>query len=326
MTKVNLEGALAALRAADSFLLTTHTGPDGDAVGSVLGLYHFLRSLGKDNITCACQDPVPRVYRWMPGADEIRSGKDIKGPYDLVVIIDVAQFARIGDIAEAIAPGQEVLILDHHREEEPDGTAHFIDYTYSSASEIVLELFDQADIPMTRSAAECIYVGLTTDTGGFRYGNTNARSHTFAARLIEAGVDVSDISARVFDTLSVPKLELLKRVLGRITVSESGLYAYAHLNDEDMSAASASPEDADGLINYIRNIEGVRVGMFFRELEPNLVKVSLRSRGEFNSAETLKSFGGGGHAGAAGATLDMSFPEARDAIVDAVRSGLGEGA
>ena len=326
MAKVDLEGALAALRAADSFLITTHTGPDGDAVGSVLGLYHFLRSLGKENITCACQDPVPRIYRWMPGADEIGNRETIVGAYDLVVIMDVAQFERIGDIAEAIAPGQEALILDHHREEQPDGTATFIDPTYSAASEIVMELFELAKLPMTRAAAECIYVGLTTDTGGFRYGNTNARSHIFAARLIEAGVDVSDISARVFDTLSVPKLELLKRVLDRITVSESGLYAYAHLEQGDMSAANAAPEDADGLINYIRNIEGVRVGIFFRELDSGSIKVSLRSRGEFNSAEILKSFGGGGHAGAAGATLAMSYAEAGDASVSAVRAGLGAGA
>jgi len=323
MGRINLRDLVEECRKADSFLITSHTGPDGDSVGSMLAMRHFLNALGKTDVTCASHDPVPRVYDWLPGAEEIVDADTMRGAYDLVVVLDVAQRDRIGSVGTRLSPDQRILVLDHHREEEPFGTVNFIDHTYASTSEIIVELFEAAGLEISREAADCAYVGLTTDTGSFKYANTDARAHRTAARLLEAGVDVSDISSRIFDVMSLAKSDLLRRVLERMQVSECARYAWSHVTEQDLVEAEAKSEDVDGLVNFVRNLEGIEVGMLFRELGPERVKVSMRSRGKLKASEVLKPFGGGGHAGAAGATLHLGLENGRAAVLGAVEEALG---
>ena len=322
MSAIELPAVLDELRLHESFLITSHVNPDGDAIGSMLALRHLLKDLGKSPVTMASNDPVPEVYSWLPLAGDIVSPEAISGAFDLAVIIDVGQRDRIGNVSEKLTDGQRVLVLDHHLEESPCGTVNFVDPTYAAAAEIVAELYAEAGLPLSKDAAECIYIGLTTDTGGFRFANTNPRTHRIAASLLEAGVEVAPISDRVFDTISRPKFHLLKTALGRMEIGEHGSYAFSYITKEDMEAASAKNEDLDGIVNFSRNIDGVEVGILFRELGPAKVKVSLRSKGTFNSAAVLKEFGGGGHKGAAGATLDLPFDEARDAILKSIKTNL----
>ena len=288
----------------------------------MLSLYHLLKGMGKESILCTCQDPVPRRYEWLPGAEGVVSEEAISGPYDLVVITDVAQVERTGTIAAHIEADQEILVLDHHLDEAPGGTWHFVDPSYSSASEIIIGLYEASGVSITVEAAECAYVGLTTDTGGFRFSNTNVRAHQSSIALIEAGVDVGEISSRVFEVISVPKSKLLRVLLDRLDISACGRFAHSTLTEADMASAGAAGEDVDGLVNFARNIEGVQVGVLFRKLDANKVKVSVRSLGEFNSAALLNGFGGGGHAGAAGAELKMDLQSAQRAILDGVRERL----
>ena len=320
--RITLEEACAKLKSSDSFLLTSHTSPDGDAIGSLLGCYHFLNDIGKENVVCAMHDTVPPIYNWLPGTQKIVHPAAVTGEFDLVVILDVAGLPRIGGVHELISAEQTILVLDHHLEENPCGTYNYIDATHSSASEIVLDLYEIANIPVSENAAECIYTGLVADTGGFRYGNTNAESHRHAGILIAAGADPSSISSRVFDDMSMAKFDLLKRILGRMVLGAGGRFAYSYLLESDLQEADATSDDIDGLVNFARNIEGVIVGALFREMPGNRTKVSMRSRGEFNSSACLKAFGGGGHAGAAGATLDMPIKVGRDAIIHAVEAAI----
>ena len=324
MKKVDLAAAVETLRAADSFLLTTHADPDGDALGSMLGLRLFLQALGKKKITCVCHDPVPKTYTWLPGADSIRRPADIQSApsADLSVITDVAQYERIGDAASPIQSSGDVLVLDHHLEENPCGNICFIDPSYASASEIIADLFDIANIPLSRDSAECTYVGLTTDTGGFRYANTNPASHRRAAKMVEAGIDVFEISSLCFDSISVGKFLLLRRVLDNMVIEEGGLVAHTSLSRAEIDTTNSAPEDVNGLVNFARNIEGTQIGILFREVDSETVKISMRSHGQVNSANVLKTLGGGGHAGAAGATLKMSLDGARNAVLAEVNKAL----
>ena len=310
------------MQGASSFTLTTHINPDGDAIGSLLALEHFLRALGKDDIVCVCADPVPRIYEWLPGADRIRTPAQLGTIGELLIVIDVAQFARVGAVAAKIPEGHPVLVLDHHLEDTPSGTLHYIHPEYAASAEIVADLFEAAGLPISREAAECAYVGLTTDTGGFRYANTNVRAHERAARLIATGLDVADISRRCFDVMSIAKFELLRHVLDRTSFAEDGRVAWSYLDEADLALATASHEDTNGLVNFTRNIEGVDVGILFRQSAPSEVKLSMRAKKGINAAQVLKPFGGGGHAGAAGATLAMDLETARVAILDAVHAGL----
>ncbi len=322
VNRINLEGAIAAMRAASSFTLTTHINPDGDAIGSLLALEHFLGAIGKRDIDCVCHDPVPRIYEWLPGAERIKTPAQLGTVGELVIVIDVAQFSRIGSVAGKIPPGHPVLVLDHHLEDSPSGTLHYIDPGYAAAAEIVVDLYEAAGVPMSREAAECAYVGLTTDTGGFRYANTNARAHERAARLLKVGIDVAEISGRCFDVISTAKLDLLRHVLDRMVMEEEGRVAWSYLDEADLLLAAASHEDTSGLVNFARNIEGVDIGILLRQAGPNEVKLSMRSRKGINSAQLLKPLGGGGHAGAAGATLKMDLNAARAAVLDAVHAEL----
>lgn len=310
----DFSGVLAELEAADRFVLTTHTGPDGDAIGSMLGLRHLLEALGKTDVMCVCHDPVPRPCAWLPGADAVGRPDGLIDA-DLVVILDVAQWDRIGDAASCAPADARVLVLDHHLEEHPCGDCFFIDASYAAAGEIVAELFIAAGLPFTYEAAACLYVAQTTDTGGYRFSNTTPRSHRIAAALLETGLDVFEINYRVSDELSPAKAELLTRVLERRRSAAGGKAAYSELYAADAAEVGARDEDYNQLVNYMRNLQGVHVGILFRELDAATTKISFRSHGAFNSAAFLQRLGGGGHAAAAGATVNRPLAETRALVL-----------
>ena len=327
MNRIDLGEVVARLKNADDVLITTHTGPDGDAIGSVLGLRQLALALGQRRVSVTCHDAVPEIYRWLPGSEAIVTPDAIEESSGLGVIVDVAELDRIGDAARPMKNCGSLMVLDHHLVEDPAGDAHYIDPGYAAASEIVIDLFEAAKLPMPRDAAECLYVGIATDTGGFRFGNTNAKAHRRAAVLLDAGIDVAAISNRIFDSLSLAKCELLQRALSRLKIVDPGTLAYTYLTMEDMHAAKARGEDIEGIVNYARNLEGVRVGILFREVENgSKTKVSMRSGNGFNSAEILRAFGGGGHEGAAGATLEAPREEVMKSIVNAVKESLAKAA
>lgn len=311
----DLAVVLDILRRGSSLLLTTHVNPDGDAIGSMLALRCLLTDMGKERITCAMEDPVPRMYQWLPGAERIVGKAGVTGPYDVAVILDAARRSRIGSIAECIGEGTTLAALDHHLDEGPAEGVTFLDPTRSSVGEIIVELFDLATLPISPQAALCAYVALATDTGGFRFSNTSARSHRVAARLLETGIDVADVSERVLDSLSFSKLQLIARVLERLRLSESGRVAYSEVTAQDMQELGAQAEDLDGVVNLPRNLEGVRLAVLLREVDANTTKANFRARRGVNCANLARRFGGGGHAAAAGATLAMPLHVARTAVL-----------
>jgi len=322
MTSGTFEEAMEEIQQAESFILSTHVHPDGDALGTMLGCAHFLRALGKTDIRCVIQDPIPNMYLWLPGVEWIEVGDFEPGNADLFIVVDVAQLERIGTAAGAMKPNQRILVLDHHLEEAPCGDVNVMRTDLASASEVIVGLFEHTELPISKDAAECMYVGITTDTGGFRYANTTAETHRHAKLLLESGVEVTSVSSKVFETLTRSKLELLRLVLGRMVVGGEGAYAYSYLTLSDLEDCQANPEDVEGLVNFPRNLEGVRVGALFREIPNDQTKVSLRSQTTFNSAHCLQAFGGGGHAGAAGATLDMPLKVALDAVSHGIQNQL----
>lgn len=316
MQGVGLDAIVDEFRCADSFLLTTHANPDGDAVGSLLGINHFLRALGKTRVICVIDDPVPSVYQSLPGADTIIGCDGEKPEYDVAVLIDVATFDRVGKAAEWIDKGKRVVVLDHHLEQDPEGSIGYIDSSYAAVGEIVVELFEAAGLPLTLEAAHCAYVAQITDTGGYRYSNTNARSHVLAAKMQATGLDIAPICSEVFDLVSAPKFELLRRVLQRMEFAGDGCIAHSHVTSQDVEEVGGKKEDLNGLINYLRNVEGVEVAVLFNALESNLTKVSFRSSKRFNSAEFLAGYGGGGHPSAAGASIERPLAEVQATMLE----------
>ena len=325
MMKIDLAGIVEAFRASDSFVVVSHSSPDGDAIGSTLAVRFLLLGLGKARITCVNEDQTPRIYQWLPGADTMRIRRSMKAPVaaDLVVMVDIAEKERMGSVVELVPPGAKTLVIDHHLGDKSDADVGYVDTTASAVGEILMDVFAAAGVPVSREVAECLYVSIMTDTGGFRFGNTTPRTHRVAAALLETGIDVSEISARVYDETSAAKLELLKRVLQRMRLEAQGRVAYSQVTVNDMAEAGAQSEDIEGLVNYARNIEGVEVGILFRELDEETTKVSMRARDGCNCAVFLNQFGGGGHMAAAGVTMDMPLEAACAMIVERVQDVLG---
>jgi phosphoesterase RecJ-like protein len=322
MMHVGLEAIAEELRAAKSVLITTHENPDGDAIGSMLGLRQWLLASGVESVACAMADPAPRIYRNLPGVKKILTPHDQVPEFDVVAIVDVAKLDRIGVIAKWIEAGKKIIVLDHHLETEPGGTLGFLDPSYAAAGEIIFDLFKVTGTALTAEAAHCLYVAQVTDTCGYRFSNTNPRSHRIAAELLEAGLDVEAIASQVFDSMSLAKFGLLRRVLDRTELDAAGQLAYSFVTSEDLESVGGKKEDLDGLINFVRNIEGVKVAALINGIGPALTKVSLRARRGFNGAGFLSRFGGGGHAGAAGATIEKPYLEVMSEVLKELRAAL----
>ncbi len=324
MPAIRLEAIARRLRDAQRVLVTSHVSPDGDAVGAVLAIFHILRAMEAREVVCALANPVPQRYAWLPGADCISLPGECEGPFDVAVVVDVAQLDRIGEVAELIGDDTQVIVLDHHLEDAPDGDWAVVDPRYAATGELVIELMDAAGVALTRDIAECAYVALVTDSGSFKYSNTTERSHLIAARLVATGLPVAEIGRRVFDEMSAARFELLARFVRSVTLMDGGRIALGTVTARDMRESEALEEDTEGLINLARNIQGVDVAMLLREVDAHTVKLSVRSRECLNSAEILKPLGGGGHAAAAGATLEMPLRQATAVVLRRVREVLQE--
>ncbi|MFO7774471.1 MAG: DHH family phosphoesterase [Candidatus Hydrogenedentota bacterium] len=325
MKNVDLAGAVERLRKAGRVVIVSHLDPDGDAIGSTLALANLARALGVGEVQCLNNDPVPSLYQWVAGANHIVGPESAwNSGCDLAVVVDTSAWDRLGAAEDAVRQASEVLVLDHHLVDEPLGDYCLVDPLYAASGELVMELYDAAGVAIDRERAESLYVAIATDTGGFRFSNTTARAHRLAARLLETGLDVAAISERVFDGISPTKFELLRRALGRAQFAADGAVVHSAILQEDIEAAQAGPDEVDGLIKYLRNVDSVQVAMMFRELDETTTKVSMRSRNGFNSAVFLQQFGGGGHALAAGATLELPLEQARDVVLDRVTPIVGE--
>lgn len=310
---------LAAMRPSERFLVTSHANPDGDAIGSVLAMAALLRALGKRDITCSIDGAVPRIYEWLPGAASLVPPERVSGPFDVAVIVDAGSWERTGLLKEQARSAARTVVIDHHLEPPPEGDLNCGGKEHAASAEVVAELFSEANLPVPPDAALCLYVALITDTGGFRYQTTTPKSHRIAASLIETGIDVGTVTDRVFNAMSREKVELLKRMLNRMDICEEGRVAVVEFTQRDMDEIGAKDEDLDNLINIGRSIEGVQAAILLREVKGGRIKASLRSRPSFNSAEAVRGLGGGGHAGAAGVTLERAMPEVREALLREVR-------
>jgi bifunctional oligoribonuclease and PAP phosphatase NrnA len=324
MIQIDLPGVLEELRGYDRVLITTHVNPDGDAVGSMLGLAQLMGALGCSKVSCVLHDPVPKLYQDLPGAKTVLVQPKSVPEVDAVLVVDVASRERIGSVLDPIGDGKRLLVLDHHLGDGMSGAIGCVDASFAATGEMVAELFQLAEIPLSLEAAHCLYVAQATDTGGYRYSNTSVRSHRIAASFLETGLEAAPICERIFNTMSKATFALLRTITANMDICAEGKLAHTYVTQEDLKAADATKEDLDNLVNFARNIEGVEVGALFCEREPGVCKVSLRAAPTLNAAEFLGGYGGGGHAAAAGATLEGPLAEVQQEMVARLESVLLE--
>ncbi len=309
----DLDRAVAELRSGERFLLTTHEGPDGDALGSLLAMHRVLAQLGKDSVMflAAKEFPLPVEYRFLPLEEVFH-----EPPADVLdrslVFLDCGNIDRM-PVEFLRRDGARVLNIDHHHDNTRFGAINVVDTAASCTAEIVHAIAKRLGAEITPEIASALYVGLVTDTGKFMYENTGAATHRLAAELIEAGVDVDDIYRRLYERVPIEKLLLTARALEKIERFDEGRVAITHLSAEDYEATGAEEVLTEGIIDFLRALEGTAVAAVIRERSDagaTARKVSLRATdGSVDVSAIARAHGGGGHRRAAGFGTDMPYPE-----------------
>ncbi|HEX5610467.1 MAG TPA: bifunctional oligoribonuclease/PAP phosphatase NrnA [Solirubrobacterales bacterium] len=323
----DLERVGAELRTRDRFLLTAHEGPDGDALGSLLGMHHLLTALGKDSVMflAAKEFPLPIEYRFLP-LEEVFHEPPADMADRTVIFLDCGNIDRMP--VDFLTNGDNFLInVDHHHDNTRFGDVNLVDVDASCTAEIVYDLARLLDVEITKEMAAALYVGLITDTGKFMYENTKAHTHRVAAELIDAGVNVDDTYRRLYEHVPLEKLRLVSRALEKIQLRCANRLVLTYITAEDYAATGAGEEMTEGVIDHLRSIEGTKVAAVIRDLGDRgraARKVSLRSsEGDVDVSAIARANGGGGHKRAAGFSTDLELDELISFLCDEVTAQLG---
>jgi phosphoesterase RecJ-like protein len=307
-----------AIRAHDRFLLTTHENPDGDSLGSILAMKLALEQLGKDVVMfLQGKTPLPKEYEFMD-LHELRRGAPPDRDGRVVIALDCANVRRMGPDPAVIERAQLVVDIDHHHDNTRFGQLNAIVPTASSTGEVLYDLFRELGVEITPEIAEALYIALVTDTGRFQYANTTPRTLRVAAELVEAGADVHHIFQFVYENIAFVKLKLVARALANAKVYEGGRIIVSHLERTDFEAAGAEEPFSEGIIDYLRAVEGAEVAALIREPPSQngpTRRVSLRTRDEEVDVSAIaRKSGGGGHRQAAGFSSEASVDEITEFI------------
>lgn len=315
---LDVTAALSRLVKADRILLVCHKNPDGDTIGSAAALYHALKDLGK-TAAVLCADPIPARYAYM----ELVPYTGQFTP-EFTVAVDVAGIQLFGD-AVAEYTKEIDLCIDHHPSNPGYARSMLLDGEAAAAAEIVYELLVAAGTEITPRIADCLYTGISTDTGCFKFSNTTARTHEIAAKLIRAGAQVVTLNAILFESKSRGRLAIERMALESLEYSFEGRCATIFLTKEQIAQAGADTSDIEGITSLPRNIEGVEVGITIRQQPAGSYKVSVRTVPSVDAAAICAHLGGGGHRQAAGCELLGSLDNAKAALLAEVEKALCKG-
>jgi phosphoesterase RecJ-like protein len=320
-TSSDLQAVVAALRERDRFLVVTHENPDGDALGSLLAMTIALRQLGNDvAMYLAGAGALPREYAFMPLDGLLRELPEDMEQRTLVAV-DCAKADRMGPDTAPIDRAEFVINIDHHHDNSRFGDVNLIVADASSTGEVLRDVFAALGAELTPEIAEPLYIAVVTDTGRFQYTNTTPKSLRLAAELVEAGADIHAVFQQVYESVEFAKLKLLARALERARVLEGGLIIVSHLVRTDFAEVGAAEPYSEGIIDYLRAVEGAELAALIREPPRDDAerRVSLRaSIDELDVSAIARTFGGGGHRQAAGFSSEASIDE----ITELIRQGF----
>ena len=317
-----MDQIISHIKEANHILLASHSDPDGDAVGSLLALGIAIgRRSQKTTIYNA--SPIPAVYRFLPSVERIVRHIKKANTYDLALIMDCGDLPRIGEASTTVSQIPVVINIDHHISNTGFGDIQLIDPLACSTAEIVYRLIKALDVPLNKAIATSLYTGILTDTGSFRFSSTNQAAFAISQEMTELGVEPHDVAQHVYGTYSLGRIKLLNLALDSIEISENGKLSVMTVTGAMFAETGTHPEDVDGMINYARRIEDVKVAALIQEQQNGNTQsnshcryhVSLRSDGTVDVAAIAGSFGGGGHASAAGFQIEATLTELKSDII-----------
>ena len=316
---MTLDEILKEINEAENIVILTHETPDGDAIGSSLGMKLALEKIGKN--ADIIMSKYARMYSFLPGFETIKGESEIKN-YDLAISLDCATLKRM-DNKEYFENAKKTIVIDHHGSNNMYGDINYVNPVSPACSEILLVILNYFEIEIDVKIGTCLMTGIITDTGGLQYPSTTADTFEYAAELLRKGVNISEICKKTLQTKTKANFELSKRVMERVELLEDGKVAFSYITTKDMEEVNAEEGDHEGLVNIGREIEGVEVAIFIRQKEnDDLYKVSMRTGDKVNASDVCLMFGGGGHPRAAGALIPGTIEQVKEKLLKEVRKAL----
>ncbi len=320
-----VQQALDLVGPAQRIALLAHEHPDGDCIGSALGLAHILQQLGKV-VVPVCADPPPKTLAFLPGIDRMQHSLGSED-YDLVFALDAGELSRFGPVYErhkAFLDTVTIINIDHHISSSGCGIVNIIDPTAAATSELLALFQQEAGLPLNKEAAICLLTGIITDTSSFQFTNTTPRSLVVAALLMQSGAVPEPIVQHIYRTHPLAQVRFQAKVIDNANTACDGRLIWSYATGATLAESEAIPEMDDNFSGMMRDIEGVQVAAFFKSYdEPGITRLSLRAAAPYNAAEICQRFGGGGHARAAGATIHMPIEAAMREVITHLKHVMG---
>lgn len=316
-----IDRILEGIRASETFCVVGHVRPDGDCIGSQLGITLALLNQGK-KVCCWNQDTVPQKLAFLDPKKLIQPPEAGRA-FDCVIATDAASLERLGSVGECIKERKLFINIDHHKSNTRFADVNWVSPKEPSTGELIFKLLKAANWPIDSAISDCLFTAVSTDTGSFQYPSTRPSTYHVAGELVARGANLARICDEVYQSFPLSRMRLLKLLYNRFRLTHQNQIAYLWLKKADFTRTGADTSDSEGLIDHIRAIEPVVVACVFEELEPELTRVSLRSKSEqVDVNEVAKLFGGGGHKAAAGARIPGSPLSAQRRVVAALKKAL----
>ena len=313
-----IDQILKCIKKSKNIVIVTHENPDGDAVGSSLAMYHALKGL-KKNVDIIIPE-YAKCFNELPGIDEVIKESD--KAYDLAISLDAATDKLLNVCVKYFREADQRIVIDHHSTNTMFGDINYVDLSAPACAQVVYMLIKHYRWKITPEIGTCIMAGIITDTGGFQYSGVSRDTFNIAAELLDAGVNISKVYKKVFDTKTKSSFELRRIALDRMEFLEDDKIAFTYITNEDERKVNAGVGDYEGIVSEGRSIEGVEVSIFLHELKDGEFKISLRSNSYVNVSDVCIMFGGGGHIRAAGAKMTADPLVIRDKVVNEVKRQL----
>ena len=316
-----IDRILEGIRESRTICVAGHIRPDGDCIGSELGLTLALRNEGK-RVVCWNEDPIPQKYEFLDPNHTLQKPK--RGlKFDCVIATDAASFERLGTVAPCITQRKLFINIDHHESNTRYAELNWVSARDPSSGELIFRLLKVAKWPITRKIADCLFTAVSTDTGSFQYPSTRPGTYHVAGELVRRGADLAKICDEVYQSYPLSRARLLRHIYSHFRLTHENQIAWFWLKKADFARTGAGSSDSEGLIDHIRAIAPVVVACVFEELEPELTRVSLRSKSErVNVNDIAAQFGGGGHPAAAGARIPGRPLSVQRQVISAIKKAL----
>lgn len=317
-----LREVLSVIAHNNNICITSHINPDGDSIGSVLALGLALRRNGYDNITLFIPDEIPKNLLFLPGVDLIK--KEITAEkIQTLIALDCGDLERIGINKISLSSIDTIINIDHHITNTSFGNINIINPDSSSTGEMIYEILKFMKVEIDRDIATSIYAAISSDTGSFKYDNTSPITHIIASNLLSIGIDINEININLYQSRSIEKTNLLIASLNTMEIFKEGRIALVIVTREMIKSCNATISDADTIIDFIRDIDGVEVACILKEVEDNVIKVGLRSKNYVDVSIIAKCFNGGGHMKASGCTIHSSIEQGKLLILKEIENSVG---